>query len=129
MTDAIESSEPQAGISDRVPELDVEMVDHAVDAIAKAAPSLTRADARRLGAVVVGRICSEIGGTRLYLPKGDAIERTLRDQRIYSEFDGTTDGPNGIRALARRHSMTDANIWRIIKRERTQRKRPKEATA
>jgi Mor family transcriptional regulator len=95
-----------------------EIASYAADELAVARPALEGAEARRLGARIAVRLCRELGGARYYWPKSDTMERAARDLAIYAEHDGTVDGPRGIRALARRYAMTQANIWNIIKRER-----------
>lgn len=75
-------------------------------------------EARRQGAHVVTRVCREYGGTSLYIPKSDAIERALRDLALWAEHDGTVDGARGITALARRHRLTEQRVWQIISAER-----------
>jgi Mor family transcriptional regulator len=73
---------------------------------------------RRLACSIVTRICREYGGGSLYVPKTDAIERALRNLEIWAAHDGTTEGPRGIRALAKRYGMSANAIWDILRQER-----------
>jgi len=82
------------------------------------AAGLAAPDARRLGCRVAVRLCRELGGTRYYWPRGDALERAVRDLALWAAHDGTVDGPHGVRALARAHHVSDVHVWRIIARQR-----------
>lgn len=73
---------------------------------------------RHLAAGIVTRFVTEHGGSNTYIPKGDALNRLLRNMRIYAEHDGSVDGPNGIRALGRRHGLSEIATWSVIKSER-----------
>lgn len=77
---------------------------------------------RLLGSRIAARLCRELGGASIYVPKSDSIDRALRDQRITTEHDGTADGPNGIHALARRYNLSSIAVWGIIRRERDRRR-------
>ncbi|WP_295386175.1 Mor transcription activator family protein [uncultured Thiodictyon sp.] len=104
-----------------------EIVDFAIAELESC--GLAADDARRFGCRVAARLCSEVGGTRYYWPRGMAIERAIRDLHIWSEHDGTVDGKNGIKALAKRHKMTDVHVWRILKAQREARHQRAQARA
>lgn len=89
------------------------------------APAPDPAAARALAGRLVARLGREYGGTTLYLPKGLALERSLRDLRIWSDYDGTVDGPHGIEALARREGLSTIYVYRVLatQREAQRRKR------
>jgi Mor family transcriptional regulator len=103
---------------DRWPRQLADLTDLVTDEI-KAAEILDDPGAtRRLACAIVTRICREYGGGSLYVPKTDAIERALRNLEIWAAHDGTTEGPRGIRALAKRYGMSANAIWDILRQER-----------
>lgn len=75
---------------------------------------LTADAARRLAGRLMARIAREWGGASLYIPKADALDRVLRDARIWSDFDGTVDGAHGVRALAKREGITVIHCYRVL---------------
>ena len=85
---------------------------HSVD------PSLNPDRALLLSAAVVYAIADEYGGTRFYMKRAPEIKRAVRNSRICSEFDGTTEGPNGIRQLAYRYRTTEQTIYSILRHQR-----------
>lgn len=120
MTDATSSANLPAAAAalpdDRLPAQVREIADYCADELGQA--GLSQADSRRLGVRIAARLSQALGGASFYWKKGDELARTIRDLKIWSEHDGTTDGPNGIKALARRHGITDVLVWHIIRRER-----------
>lgn len=66
-----------------------------------------------LGYHIMRAIAEAVGGTQVYIPKADAIERCARDQVIWDAFDGRNH-----RELARAHGVTEIHLYRIIKRMR-----------
>ena len=101
---------------DRLPAQVREIADLCADELRRA--GLAEPDARRLGVRLAGRLARELGGATYYWPKGDALERAVRDLSVWAEHDGTVDGPAGIKALARKHGITTVWVWAIIRRER-----------
>ena len=73
---------------------------------------------RCLGRKLAFALSQAIGGTQIYLPRGDAIKRASRDLGIWMEYDGTVMGPNGSVALSQRYGMSEIHIYRIIARQR-----------
>jgi Mor family transcriptional regulator len=69
----------------------------------------TRADAE----AVIAVIAEHLGGSTIYLPRGDSLRRALRDLRIYHEFDG-----RNVKDLARRHHLSTVQIRSIIAKHR-----------
>ena len=59
-----------------------------------------------------------LGGRSIYLPRDDRIKRAIRDAAIYRAFDGTNH-----RELAHRARLTPAQIYNIIGRQRSLRKK------
>lgn len=55
----------------------------------------------------------QIGGTKIYIPKGDHIESDELALSIVNEFKG-----NNIADLARQHNITEQWIYQILKRNR-----------
>lgn len=53
------------------------------------------------------------GGRNLYLPRGKALDRALRDSRIFREFTG-----DNVDELSRRHSLSGRQIYSIISSQR-----------
>ena len=75
--------------------------------------------ARRRAFRAVRALAGYMGGRVLYLPKGDSLDRFLRDREIWERFDGTN-----IDELARRFERTTKQIYQIIAEQRAiQRKR------
>lgn len=118
-----EAAEDLSEVPERLGSSLAELADLAAAELLRARPTTERAEARRLGARIAARLCLEVGGT--YLPRGQALARAVLHLTIWSEHDGTTGGPNGIRALARRYGLTDPSVWRIIRRERIRHRKPK----
>ncbi len=73
---------------------------------------------RRLAALQMAAVARVYGGTMFYVPKDERLRKAIRDLRIWCEHDGTVDGPNGIRSLARRHRIATYYVWEILRRQR-----------
>lgn len=71
--------------------------------------------ARRLACRLTARIARSCGGTCIYLPKDDSLERVLRDMAIWSQYDGNAET---IRSIAKQLDMTPIHVYRIIARQR-----------
>ena len=95
-----------------------ELTDYLADELARVHPDLGAAPARALAGRLMARIAREYGGGTLYIPKGDAVERALRDARLWADYDGTLAGPRGIEALARREGLTAVHVYRILAAQR-----------
>ncbi|PTP90107.1 MULTISPECIES: Mor transcription activator family protein [Vibrio] len=50
-----------------------------------------------------------IGGGQVYLPRGDALQRQIRNMEIYNEFTG-----RNIKPLAKKHHLSEKAIYEII---------------
>lgn len=105
----------------------VEITDYLADELGHARPELDPTAARVLAGRLMARIAREYGGTTLYLPKGLALERTLRDLRIWAEYDGTVAGPHGIEAIARREGISTIYVYRILAAQRDLHRRRRQA--
>ncbi|MBZ9574396.1 Mor transcription activator family protein [Modicisalibacter sp. MOD 31.J] len=53
------------------------------------------------------------GGRSFYVPKGEALERALRDREIWESFDG-----GNVSTLATRYHLTEAQIYSILAEQR-----------
>lgn len=98
-----------------------EMADILADETARTCPELPADTVRRLAVRLTMRQCQEYGGTSWYWLKVDFLERIMRNMLIYSEHDGTANGKNGIKALARRYRVSSKTIWAVIRQERARR--------
>lgn len=105
------------------PERIAALVDLVLDEIQQVDARLPPALARHLASRTVVRLIREHGGTMWYIPQPGSLERVLRNLTIWAEHDGTTDGPHGVRALARRYRLSDASVWAILKVEREHHRR------
>ena len=85
---------------------------------ALSAGGLPLPEARALACDVIDRIATDFGGGNVYLPRNDALKRTLRNLSIWHEYDGTPHGPHGISVLAKQHRLTEIAIYRIIEAQR-----------
>lgn len=74
----------------------------------EAAPEIARA--------VVFSICSTMGGSVIYLPRGEALKRAMRDAEIYREWLDAGAQPH---TLVRKYRLSSAIIYGIIKRQRS----------
>lgn len=95
-----------------------EMTEIIQDELARALPELPDEVIRRAACRQICRFIGEYGGTRPYIPKDDAIRRALRDLSIWGEHDGTVDGPHGIRALGRKHNLSEVAVWSVLREQR-----------
>lgn len=86
--------------------------------LALTAGGLPLAEARALACEVIDRIATDFGGGNVYLPRNDALKRTLRNLGIWHEYDGTPHGPHGIGMLAKKHQLTEIAVYRIIEAQR-----------
>lgn len=56
------------------------------------------------------KIAKEYGGAYLYIPKLDGLYREVRDASIREEY----DNGKSVRELARKHNLTDRQIYNIL---------------
>lgn len=72
-------------------------------------------EAAELARHVVFAICSVMGGKVVYLPRGDALKRALRDAKIYRDWkDNNTPIPD----LVSKYDLANQTIYDIIRRQR-----------
>ena len=101
-----------------------EITDFLEDEMARALPDLARAEARRVACRQTVRFIAEFAGTRPYIPKADLLQRAYRDLKIWSEHDGTVDGPRGIRVLGAKYGLSEVAVWSVLKQQRELHRRP-----
>lgn len=77
-------------------------------------------NASELAGQIVASIGRHLGGQQIYLPRGQAAERLARDISIRQEYDFSPAGPHGVKALAKRHGLSELAIYRILARGRKQ---------
>ncbi|WP_064116748.1 Mor transcription activator family protein [Pseudomonas fluorescens] len=64
---------------------------------------------------VVFAICSTMGGSVIYLPRGDAVKRALRDASIYRDWREKGIHPAD---LGRTYKLANQTIYEIIAKQR-----------
>jgi Mor family transcriptional regulator len=64
---------------------------------------------------VVFAICSTMGGGVIYLPRGDALKRAMRDASIYRDWKESNIQPAD---LVRKYSLANQTIYDIIAKQR-----------
>lgn len=71
--------------------------------------------AQELARHVVFSICSTMGGCVIYLPRGDALKRAMRDTSIYRDW-----RDNGVHPadLGRKYKLANQTIYEIIGKQR-----------
>lgn len=76
---------------------------------------------RRLGLRCLRKLMTAFGGTRVYVPRCNALLGKLRQREIIEGFSRHTShglsSTAAVAALAQRHDMSDRRIWQILKKE------------
>ena len=73
---------------------------------------------RRLGLRCLRKLMAAFGGTRVYVPRCNALLGKLRQREIIEGFSRHTGhGTAAVAALAQRHDMSDRRIWQLLKKE------------
>ncbi len=80
--------------------------------------------AEALAQRITGSFLALWGGTQVYLPRADYIERLRRDRAIAREFTG---GEAEAIRLAKQYNVSTIHVYRICRAQRAQRKGPQEA--
>lgn len=106
------SAPPRDPWRQSVPPLLGEMADAAAR-VAREVAGMDAEQADYLGYHVMRAIAELCGGTQVYIPKADSIERCTRDEAIWRDFRG-----GNVRELAQRYRVTEVHIYRILKRMR-----------
>ena len=74
-----------------------------------------KSTAPELARHVVFAICSSMGGSVIYLPRGDALKRAMRDAEIYRDW---VDNGIEIHAMVRKYNLANQTVYDIIRRQR-----------
>lgn len=73
--------------------------------------------ALNLASQAVIALANHIGGTMLYLPRGDSLKRALRDAEIHQLFNGENTNE-----LAKKYGLGRPTIYAILQKQRELRK-------
>lgn len=111
MTHVIPPSNTTADARQKWPELLVQMLDCAQRTGQRL--GLDESDAERFAYEFIRDQAREIGGCQVYIPKGDALDRALRDREIYQQA-----GRVAVETLAQRHNLSMKQVWEIQRRQR-----------
>ncbi|MDD4701830.1 MAG: Mor transcription activator family protein [Desulfovibrio sp.] len=75
---------------------------------------------RRLGKRCTGKLVAAFGGTPVYVPRCTSVLTKLRQQEIIETFSRHTargtSSTAAVACLARRHGLSDRQIWNILKK-------------
>lgn len=69
----------------------------------------------KIARAVVYAICQTMGGAVVYIPRGDALRRALRDAEIFREWRDKNVRPD---ALGRKFNLSSQAVYDIIARQR-----------
>lgn len=72
-------------------------------------------DVPEFARAVVFAICDTMGGSVVYLPRGDALKKAMRDAAIYRDWHERNIPPTD---LVRRYKLASPTIYEIISRQR-----------
>lgn len=97
----------------RWPQALVDMLDVMANALARQIDDQDQA--RKLATVALRALARYHGGRMFYLPKGDSLERALRDKAIWEAHDGRRAT---VQELAARHGLTEQQIYSILREQR-----------
>lgn len=107
--------EPQAKSEDpdhrRWPQRMAEMCDVLTDAFQRLG-GLGKPQALDLARIGIAELGHYFGGRLVYLPRGKALQRALRDARIHAEFTG-----HNHHELADRYDLSVASVYKILERQ------------
>jgi Mor family transcriptional regulator len=109
--DALDAAEHLAGDAQVWPRQMGEITETLAEELTR---ELGPAHARRLAGRLMARIAREFGGSTLYIPKCDALDRLLRNAAMWADWDGSVDGPRGVRAIAKRERISMVHAYRVL---------------
>ncbi|MGD8111489.1 Mor transcription activator family protein [Vibrio sp. TRT 17S01] len=66
-----------------------------------------------LAITLVSSLCHSFGGMQFYLGRGKALERLLRDIKIWNDFDG-----KNVPHLIEKYNVSYSQVYRVISRMR-----------
>lgn len=73
----------------------------------------SREQARRVAFVAVRALSQFAGGRSIYIPKGEALDRALRDRELWERFDGSN-----VSELATWAHLTEVQVYAILAEQR-----------
>lgn len=73
----------------------------------------SRDQARRVAFVAVRALSQFAGGRSFYIPKGEALDRALRDRELWERFDGSN-----VSELATWAHLTEVQVYAILAEQR-----------
>ncbi|MEW5838364.1 MAG: Mor transcription activator family protein [Pseudomonadota bacterium] len=71
--------------------------------------------AERVATTVIAAIANYHGGRQFYLPKGQGLERAMRDREIYRDYKHTRES---VLQLAEQYRLTEQAVYKIIEEQR-----------
>lgn len=74
--------------------------------------------ANRIAHTLISELAVYCGGRYIYLPKGDALEKAIRDVRLYNDWSENQRTPE---QLVVDYAISLQHVYRIIKEQRTYR--------
>jgi len=78
---------------------------------------LGKARAEQASTSIAERVCRELGGQTLYIPRRLGSRLIKRDEEIFAKFTG-----DNVAELARAYDLTESRIYSIIRKERRRRR-------
>lgn len=75
-------------------------------------------EAARLSCNIIAELSNYFGGRQFYLPRGEKLERSLRDAEVFK-----LSGRVKVLEISERFNLTQAQIYNIIKKQRELRRR------
>jgi len=109
LLDHLEDPEVRA----RWPQGLVDMLDVVTEVIVR--QGQPREQAARLSACVVRALAHYFGGRMTYIPRGDSLDRALRDKAIWDAHDGRR---TSVQELAVQHRLTEQQVYAILREQR-----------
>ena len=97
----------------RWPQALVDMLDVMADALARRIDD--REQARKLATVALRALANYFGGRMQYIPRGDNLERALRDKAMWDAYDGKRAT---VQDLAARYRLSEQQVYAILREQR-----------
>lgn len=73
----------------------------------------------RLAHALISELAVYCGGRYIYLPKGDALEKAIRDVRLYQDWrNGNNHNPHTPETLQKKYNLSLQHVYRIINEQR-----------
>lgn len=116
-----QSKDPDLSAHCQWPQRMVEMYDVLSDAFQRLG-GLGKPQALDLARIGIAELGHYFGGRAVYLPRGKALQRALRDTRIHAEFTGRNH-----HELVDRYDLSVPTIYKILERQAELRRQRREA--